>query len=145
MTMASLPDLIIRIHGIAGANSACRVMGTTPFTLLSPIHAAMSLGAGWFGAVIDQARQENPNAEFEAVLDCRGRRSGALAAFEIGLAGVIVDMAPPGQLDRLTDLGGQSGCVVMTTLPVEADLYEMGDDTLPDHELDRRLKLHLAG
>lgn len=136
-------DLIIRIHGIAGAKSACRVMGAAPFTVLSPMHAAMSLGAGWFGALIDQTREEFPNADFKAVLDCRGRRSGALAAFELGVSGVIVDPMPDDALDRLTDLGRQSGCQVMTALPVDADLYEMADTTLPDHELDRRLRLHL--
>ena len=141
---SSHADLIIRIHGIAGARAACRVIASVPFTLLSPPNAAMSLGAGWFGAVIDQVRREFPNSDFKTILDCRGRVLGALAAIEIGLDGVIIEPQISSQFNRLSDLGAQSNCHVALDLPKDSSIYEMSDDVLPDHELDRRLRLHLT-
>lgn len=145
--MTAQDDLIIRIHGLAGARSACRVMGRQGFTLLSPPHAALSHGAQWFAELVDQARREFADAHIRAILDCQGHASGALAAFETGLDGVIVDPLPDVALDRLRNLGRKSGCTVLCEMPDPTRIYEMADDLLPDHELDRRLHdlLHQQG
>ncbi|NIY75941.1 hypothetical protein HED22_09825 [Thalassospira sp. HF15] len=142
--MTALPDPVIRIHGITGARSACRVMGNRAFALLSPDHAAQSHGAQWFADLIRLVREEFPSCDFKAVLDCRGRVSGALAAIELGLDAVIVDPLPADQLENLRDMARQADSRVMTELPDSDVLYQMADDILPDKELDKRLLAHLA-
>ncbi|MBX2833065.1 MAG: hypothetical protein KTR23_18230 [Rhodospirillales bacterium] len=137
---------LIRIHGIKGARSACRVMGARPFVLLSPENAALTHGAQWFGDLVELVRAEFPNAVFRTILDCRGRLSGALAAMEIGIDGVIIDPLPQDRQDqknRLADLGRQSGCGIYDQLPALGAFYEMADHILPDPELDRRLQNHM--
>ncbi len=142
--MITLPDPIIRVHGITGARSACRVMGDRGFALLSPVHAAQSHGAQWFTDLITLVRKEFPASDITAILDCRGRVSGALAAFELGLDAVMVDPMPEPQLENLRDMAGQANCLVMTEFPAKDVIYQMADDLLPDHELDKRLLAHLA-
>lgn len=145
--MTALPTMtipIIRIHGIRGARSACRVMENRTFGLLSPDHAAQSHGAQWFADLIMLIREEFPACDFKAMLDCRGRVSGALAAIELGLDAVIVDPMPDTQLENLRDMAGQANCIVMTELPRTDVIYKMADDLLPDPELDKRLRAHLS-
>ena len=143
--MSPLPDPVIRIHGITGARSACRVMGDRGFGLLSPEHAAQTHGAQWFADLVTLVREEFPACDITAILDCRGRVSGALAAIELGLDAVIVDPMPEPQLENLRDMAAQTNCLVMTEFPAKDVIYQMADDLLPDHELDKRLLAHLAG
>lgn len=138
------PIPIIRIHGIKGARSACRILDQTHFILLSPEHAALSHGAQWFADLVQIVRAEFDRADVKAVLDCRGRLSGALAAIEVGLNGVIIDLLPDNQIENLRDLAQHAQCDIMTAPPKAADIYEMEDHRLPDPELDRRLKIHLG-
>ncbi|WP_152630668.1 hypothetical protein [Thalassospira sp. HJ] len=143
--MSALPDPVIRIHGINGARSACRIMGDRAFGLLSPDHAAQSHGAQWFADLITLVREEFPAANVTSILDCSGRVSGALAAIELGLDVVIVDPMPEPQLENLRDMADQANCIVMTELPRREAIYQMADDLLPAPELDKRLHAHLAG
>ncbi|WP_336232478.1 hypothetical protein [Thalassospira sp. CH_XMU1458] len=142
--MSPLPDPVIRIHGITGARSACRVMGDRAFGLLSPEHAAQTHGTQWFADLVTLVREDFPACDFTAILDCRGRVSGALAAIELGLDAVMVDPMPEPQLENLRDMAGQTNCLVMTEFPAKDVIYQMADDLLPDHELDKRLLAHLA-
>jgi hypothetical protein len=142
--MSPLPDPAIRIHGITGARSACRVMGDRAFELLSPEHAAQTHGAQWFADLVTLVREEFQACDFKATLDCRGRVSGALAGIELGLDAVIVDPIPEPQLENLRDMASQTNCLVMTEFPTKDVIYQMADDLLPDHELDKRLLAHLA-
>lgn len=135
---------IIRIHGIKGARSACRTLGNLRFDLLSPQHAGMTHGAQWLTDLVKIVRSEFSDAQFAAILDCRGRISSALAAIESGLDGVIVDVLSRDQLERLGDMARQTNCQVMTEAPTANTVYEMNDHRLPDHELDRRLLAQLA-
>ena len=135
---------IIRIHGIKGARSACRVMGNRRFDLLSPEHAGTMHGAQWFTDLVQIVRSEFYDAQFTAILDCRGRISSALAAIENGLNGLIVDALPDEQIERLCDMARQVDCLVMTVPPSPSTIYQMEDHRLPDHELDRRLQAQLA-
>jgi len=142
--MSPLPDPVIRIHGITGARSACRVIRDRAFALLSPEHAAQTHGAQWFADLLKLVREEFPACDFKAILDCRGRVSGALAGIELGLDAVMVDPIPEPQLENLRDMAGQTNCLVMTEFPAKDVIYQMADDLLPDHELDKRLLAHLA-
>lgn len=144
MTQTPVQVPIIRIHGIKGARSACRVFEQAPFMLLSPQNAALSHGAQWFADLVQIVRDEFNAASFQAVLDCRGRVSGALAAIETGLGGVIIDALPDREIERLRDMGRQKNCEIFTSPPNAADICEMEDHRLPDHELDKRLKAHIG-
>ena len=112
--------------------------------LLSPQNAAQSHGAQWFADLVQIVRDEFNTASLQAVLDCRGRVSGALAAIEIGLNGVIIDALPDGQIERLRDMGWQKTCEIYTSMPDATGIYEMEDHRLPDHELDKRLKAYIG-
>ena len=142
--MTTLPTPIIRIHGIRGARSVCRVMGHRTFGLLSPDHAAQSHGAQWFADLVMLACEEFPACDFKAILDCRGRVSAALGAIELGLDAVIVDTMPDMRLENLRDMARQTNCIVITEQPAKDAIYQMADDLLPDHELDKRLRAYLA-
>ena len=142
--MSPLPEPLIRFHGITGARSACQVMRDRGFGLLSPDHAAQTHGTQWFADLITLVREEFPACNFTAILDCRGRVSGALAAIELGLDTVIVDPMPDRQLANLGDMARQANCAVITSLPEPDAIYQMADDLLPDKELDKRLLAHLA-
>ncbi|WP_404426246.1 hypothetical protein [Thalassospira australica] len=143
MTAQSEP--IIRIHGIAGARSSCRVMGAAPFALLSPERAGAIHGAMWFSSLIAEIRRKFPAARFRAILDCRGRPSAALAAMELGIEAVLIDDGLSGEMQkRFENLGAKTGCTILTSLPDPARIYQTGDDHLPDPELDRRLVAFLA-
>lgn len=141
--MTTLPDPFIRIHGITGARSACRVMKDRAFGLLSPDHAAQSHGAQWFTDLVTLVREEFPSCDFKTILDCRRQVSGALAAIELGLDAVLVDPMSDPQLENLRDMAFQAHCMIMTRLPVSGTIYQMADDLLPDNELDKRLVAHL--
>ena len=144
--MKDTTNLFIRIHGMAGGQSACRVAGRARIKLLSPENAGASLGAQWFATLITRLRTEFPNAVIHGILDCRGRRSSVLAAMEAGIDAVLLDHDLPDDLPpRVENLGSKSGCQILTTLPAPDRIYEMGDDYLPDAELDRRLSAFLAG
>lgn len=144
--MAAQSEPIIRIHGIAGAKSSCRVMGEVPFALLSPERAGAIHGAMWFSSLIAEIRREFPATRIRAILDCRGRPSAALAAMELGIEAVLIDDSLSGEVQkRFENLGTKTGCTILTTLPDPGRIYETGDDHLPDAELDRRLAAFLAG
>ncbi|WP_296993424.1 hypothetical protein [Thalassospira sp. UBA1131] len=142
--MSPLPDPVICIHGITGARSACRVMGDRAFGLLSPEHAAQTHGTQWFADLVTLVREDFPACDFTAILDCRGRVSGALAAIELGLDVVIVEPSSDNRIEKLADMARQANCSVITDLPAADTIYQMADDLLPDHELDKRLLAHLA-
>ena len=142
--MSPLPDPVIRIHGITGARSACRVMGNRAFGLLSPEHAAQTHGAQWFADLVMLVREDFPACDFTAILDCSGRVSGALAAIELGLDAVIVEPTSDNRIEKLADMARQAKCSVITDLPAADTIYQMADDLLPDHELEKRLLAHLA-
>ena len=148
--MEDTTNLFIRIHGMAGGQSACRVAGLVAgharINLLSPENAGAALGAQWFATLIGRLRTEFPDALIHGILDCRGRRASALAAMEAGIDAVLLDDDLPDDLKaRLENLGSKSGCRVITALPAPDRIYETGDDHLPDTELDRRLAAFLAG
>ncbi|AXO14515.1 hypothetical protein DY252_10005 [Thalassospira indica] len=120
-------------------------MGDRAFGLLSAEHAAQTHGAQWFADLVKLVREEFPACDFTAILDCRGRVSGALAAIELGMDAVIVEPTSDNRIEKLADIARQANCSVITDLPATDTIYQMADDLLPDHELDRRLRAHIDG
>ncbi|OSQ47959.1 hypothetical protein [Thalassospira alkalitolerans] len=142
--MMSDNHLLIRIHGMAGGQSACRVIENGKIKFLSPENAGIALGAQWFATILTNLRKAFPTCDIHGTLDCRGRLSSALAAMETGIDAVLIDAGSHDLMAQIESLGAKSGCTVMRDLPATEHVYETGDDYLPAQELDRRLAAFLA-
>ena len=70
----------VTIHSLAHARTAVRIAGELGQTiiLLSPPGAAAYVGPAWFKEVVAAARQDQPEADVSALLDC-GDRPGDVA------------------------------------------------------------------
>ena len=74
------------------------------------------VGPGWFGAVIDAAREAVPDAQFEALLDCGDDIGAALAAIRSEIEGVVFT-GRPDVAHRLADIARQHGVRLFTEHP----------------------------
>ena len=86
---------------------------------------AIYAGAGWFGALVEAAREAVPGARCSALLDCGDEAGAALAAIRAGVEGVIFT----GRADvarRLADIAGQHGVQLETARPAAA--LDLGGD-----------------
>ena len=104
--------------------------------LASAPGAGSYVGPGWFGAVIDAAREAVPNAQFSALLDCGDDIGAALAAIRSEIEGVVFT----GRSDvaqRLADIACQHGVRLCTEQPPV--VLDLGGDffSTPD-TLERR-------
>jgi fructose/tagatose bisphosphate aldolase len=85
-----MPDRAVVIHCWAHACAALAAAAACdrPVLLLSARGAAAYAGAGWFAALVREARAEFPTVEFAAMLDCARRPDLVQAAFREGLQDV---------------------------------------------------------
>jgi hypothetical protein len=83
------------------------------------------VGPGWFGAVIDAAREAVPDAQFEALLDCGDDIGAALAAIRSEIEGVVFT-GTPDVARRLADIARQHGVRLFTEHPPVA--LDLGTD-----------------
>jgi hypothetical protein len=104
--------------------------------LASAPGAASYVGPGWFGAVIDAAREAVPDAQFEAVLDCGDDIGAALAAIRSEIQGVVFTGSPD-VARRLADIARQHGVRLFTKHPPVA--LDLGTDFFASPDaLERR-------
>jgi hypothetical protein len=94
------------------------------------------VGPGWFGAVIDAARETVPDAQFSALLDCGNDIGATQAAIRSEIEGVVFT----GSADvarRLADIARQHAVRLVTEHPPVA--LDLGTDffALPE-VLERR-------
>ncbi len=75
-------------HAVAALSAAAEL--DVPVTLASAPGAVAYLGAGYFQAMIEAAREEVPDATSVAVLDCGEAPGLALAALRQGIAAVCL-------------------------------------------------------
>jgi fructose-bisphosphate aldolase class II len=77
----------IIVHSLDHARAALAAAGAlaVPVTLVSAAGAGAYAGPLWFKALIEAARQEHPEVEMSAVLDCAEEAGMALAALRAGL------------------------------------------------------------
>ena len=80
----------IVVHDLDQAIGALRAAAATriPVTLWSAPGAASYAGLGFVGAVFEQAKEAVPEADFDAVVDCRGSAVLAHEALSRGFAAV---------------------------------------------------------
>ncbi|MBV8735872.1 MAG: hypothetical protein JO007_01175 [Alphaproteobacteria bacterium] len=93
--------------------------------LVSAADAGIYAGPGWFGALVEAAREAVPEARFSSLLDCGDRPGAALAAIRTRVEGVIFagrdDVA-----DRLADIARRHGVGFVTARP--AGGLDLGDE-----------------
>ena len=100
--------------------------------LLSAPGAGSYVGPGWFGALVDAAREAVPDARFSAFLNCGNDVGAALAAIRSEIQGVVFT----GRADiarRLADIALQHGVQFATNLP--APTLDLGDDFIASPEV----------
>ena len=92
--------------------------------LASAPGAGSYVGPGWFGALVEAARETVPEARFFALLDCADDVGAALAAIRSEIEGVVFT----GRADvasRLAEIASQHRVrLIIDRLPVALDLRD---------------------
>jgi hypothetical protein len=125
---------VIVVHSLVQAIAAltAAVKAGRPVVLASPPGAASYVGPGWFGAMVEAAREAVPKARFSALLDCGDDVGAALAAIRSEIEGVVftglADVA-----HRLADMARQHRVKFATDRPAPA--LDLGDDFFASPEI----------
>jgi hypothetical protein len=109
---------VIIVHSLGHAIGALKAGARTgrSITLSSAPEAGIYVGAGWFRALVQAAREAVPDARFSAILDCGDHAGAALAAIRAQIEAVVFT----GRADvasRLADIARQHGVRLETTRP----------------------------
>jgi delta 1-pyrroline-5-carboxylate dehydrogenase len=119
--------VVIVVYTLAHAVGALRAAARAarPVMLLSAHDAGIYAGPGWFGALVEAAREAVPDARLAALLDCGDRPGAALAAIRGHIEGVIFT----GRADvarRLANIARQHGVRLVNERPAAG--LDLGDD-----------------
>jgi hypothetical protein len=113
------PVFIVHSFGHAVAALRAAAAAERQIVLASAPNAGGYAGAGWFAAVVEEARGTVPQARFSAFLDCGDEAGPVLAALRCEIQGVIfigrADVAR-----RLADIAQQQGARLVTARPEAA-------------------------
>ena len=133
------------IHDLQHAISALKAAGQMdiPVILVSAPGAARTGGAGWWRAMIAQARAAVPAATATtSILDCADEPGTALAAIREGVDAIAVAVPEP-DFARLADIAGQSG---VTILSVDRDAAcDLAGSNDPQADCENHLRKLSAG
>lgn len=111
--MHELPTFIVHNLGHARAALSAAARSGMEVRLQSSACAAGFAGAAWFAEMVALARAAQPDAVFEAVLDC-GREAGlALAAIRTGIEAIRLT-APAKTRARIESIAAAAGCRLVT-------------------------------
>ena len=116
------------VHGLPHLRTALKA-GTEagrPIIVLSAEAASAYAGALWFAAMIQAGREEFPDAQLTAILDCGDRAGDVLAALQAGIACVIFT-GHPEAARRLTAIAAVTGATILAERPVSFDLLNLRD------------------
>lgn len=128
-----LPRLRVVAHAPDHAVAALRAAAAigVAVTVESPPSAAGAQGAGWFKALIAQARGEVPAVEAASLLDCGDAAGLALAAIRTRAADAVRLSASFDVVAKVADMAAQAGMAVETERAEALDLQGR-DDPLAD-------------
>lgn len=120
-----LPPAFV-IHSLAHATAALAAADAlgVPVTLLSAPSGAAYAGPGWFRAVAKHACAAYPGVAVTAVLDCGDMAGHALAALREGVMAIRFD---GDTADKIADIAGQYGALVVAERPEALDLAAVAD------------------
>jgi hypothetical protein len=98
------------IHDLGHAKAALQAASEIGCAVIleSPAGAAGYMGAQYFKAVVDQARDAYPGVAAAGVLDCADAPGLALGAIRTGVDCIRVDAAPDVRA-RIADIAAQAG------------------------------------
>ena len=129
---------VLVVHSLSQAIAALTAAARAgrPVVLISAPGAGSYVGPGWFGALVDAAREAVPKARFCALLDCGADVGAALAAIRSEIEGVLftgrADVA-----NRLADIASQHRVrLIIDRPPVVLDLRD--DFFAPPEILEQR-------
>jgi len=95
-------------------------------TLLSAPGAANTIGISWFLAMIGEAREAVPDAQFLSVFDCGRYAARAMVAVQSGVDGVVY-LGSRATLLKLADIAEDRRVLVSDTRPKSLDLANERD------------------
>lgn len=131
-----LPAVVVHGTGDVAAALGAAMSGRQGVTLLSAPGAALFAGAGWWRALIAQARADRPGALFDDVLDCADAPGRVLEALRLGQRAAVLDPACPAWA-AMAALATHEGAALLARRPDALDLSARG--------AGRRLAAWLAG
>ncbi|HLI13569.1 MAG TPA: hypothetical protein VKY65_18400 [Alphaproteobacteria bacterium] len=108
------------------AVEAAAALDTSVVLWTAPGTAAYA-GAGWFAAVLEAVRSAQPEARFEAVLDCDDLPGLVLAAFRIGVEAVCFTGSAR-MATKLADIAAQQNRRLLRRRPLHALDLRMSAD-----------------
>jgi hypothetical protein len=110
----------ITIYGLTHALAAAAVAVelSKPIILLSAPAAGSSAGPAWFQSVVIQAREEYPDSDIDAVLDCAEFNGHALASLRQGLKTIVYDGSAN---EAIGDIASQLDATVLRQRPESLD------------------------
>lgn len=117
------PWPVVTIHGLPDALAA--LAPGRPVALLSGENAAGSMGAGWWEAIIAEARARYPETPAIAILDCGEAAGRALAALRLGASYLVLDQGAPGY-DAVTKIAAAQKSILLHKRPRALDLGQPG-------------------
>jgi hypothetical protein len=125
---ACAPAACFTIHSLTHLRAALSagVASGRPVVALSAAGASAFAGAGWFAALVEQARAEFPDVELTAMLDCGDRGGDVMAALRLGLQYMIFT-GHAEAASRLGDIASRTGAAIVATRPPACDLINAKD------------------
>ena len=105
---------------------ATRAFSCAPLILSTPGYAAV-MGAAVFQTMIDALRRETPDFLFTSAVDCGHEPGHALAAFRVGVEGVVIG-GNTVALNRIKDMAGQINCMVYSPEIYEGYVLDMNSE-----------------
>ena len=112
---------VIIVHSLAHAVAALRAAAQTGHSVMiaSAKGAGIYAGPGWFGALVEAARERVPEARCSALLDCADEAGAALAAIRSGVERVVFT-GEEELARRLSEIARQHGVGLMRKRPAPA-------------------------
>ncbi len=111
------------VHGLAGARSA--LSPGLPVRLLSAEGAALSMGVGWWQALVAAARAAHPGTPCADILDCADSPGRAMAALRMHQSALVLAPDTPG-VAAIARIAAAQGAVLLTERPPALDLGRPG-------------------
>ena len=109
---------VILIHSLDHAHAALAAASEadTPVVMLTAPGASAYAGSEYLKAIVEGAKESQPAARFEAVIDCGEDAGHAMGALRIGWKAVLftgtAEIAA-----KLADIAGQQGARLLTEAP----------------------------
>ena len=129
------PVIIVHSLGHAVAALTAAAKAGRAVVLASAPGAGSYVGPGWFGALVDVAREAVPEARFSALLDCGDDVGAALAAIRSEVDGIVFT-GRPDVARRVADIAGQHGVRFVADRPAAA--LDLGEDYFASAEIIER-------